>query len=62
LIASGIDGLLHGNYDAGILLGIDIRQFLPMNVSAWDVAGNVLEGWCKCWMDKDYNSPLTPEG
>ena len=62
MIASGIDGLSRGNYDAGILLGIDICQFLPMNVLAWDVAGNVLEGWCKSWMDKDYNSPPTPEG
>jgi hypothetical protein len=41
MITSGVDGLLRGNSDAGILLGINIRQFLPMNVSAWDVAGNV---------------------
>ncbi len=34
MIASGVDGLSCGNYDAGILLGIDVRQFLPMNVSA----------------------------
>jgi hypothetical protein len=44
-----------------ILLGIDVHQFLPMNVLVWDVAGNVLEGWCTSWMDKDYNPPLTPE-
>jgi len=47
MIASGVDGLSRGNYDAGILLGIDIRQFLPMNLSAWDVAGEVLADWCK---------------
>ncbi len=47
MIASGLDGLSRGNYDAGILLGIDIRQFLPMNLSAWDVAGEVLADWCK---------------
>ncbi len=62
MIASRIDGLSHGNYDAGIFLGINICQFLPMNVLAWDVAGSILEGWCKSWMDKDYNSLLTPEG
>ncbi len=32
-----------------------------MNVSAWDVAGNLLEGWCKSWMDKDYAPQLTPK-
>jgi hypothetical protein len=62
MITSGLDGLSHGNYDAGILQGIDVHQFLPMNVLAWDVAENVLEGWCKSWMDKDYNPPLMPEG
>ena len=41
MIASGVDGLSCGNYYASILLGIDVHQFLPMNVSAWDVAGNV---------------------
>ncbi len=54
--------MLHGNYDAGILLGINVRQLLPMNVSAWDVAENVLEGWCKSWMDKYYVPLLTPKG
>ena len=33
-----------------------------MNLSAWDVAGEVLEGWCKSWMDTDYAPPLLPEG
>jgi hypothetical protein len=62
MIASGVDGLSHGNYDAGILLGINVHQFLPMNISAWEVAGNGLEGWCKSWMERDYTPPLTPEG
>ncbi len=62
MIASGLNGLLCGNYNDGILLGIDVCQFLPMNVSTWDVAGNVMEGWCKSWIDKDYNPPLMPEG
>jgi hypothetical protein len=62
MIASGLDGLSRGSYNAGILLGINVRQFLPMNVLAWDVAGNILEGWCKSWMEKDYTPPLTPKG
>ena len=62
MIASGVDGLSRGNYDAGISLGFDVRQFMPLNVSAWDVAGIVLGRWCKSWMGKDYAPPLTPEG
>jgi len=53
MIASDVDGLSRGNNDAGVLLGIDVRQFLPMNLSAWDVVGEVLAGWCKSWMDTD---------
>jgi len=62
MIASGVDGLSRGNYDAGISLGYDVRQFMPLNISAWDVAGNVLGDWCKSWMGKDYVPPLTPTG
>ena len=62
MIASGVDGLSRGNYDAGISLGYEVRQFMPLNVSAWDVAGNVLGDWCKSWMGKDYVPPLAPTG
>ena len=62
MIASGVDGLSRGNYDAGISLGFDVRQFMPLNISAWDVAGNVLGDWCKSWMGKDFVPPLTPLG
>ena len=41
MIASGVDGLSRGNYDLGIFLGFDVCQFMPLNVSAWDIAGNV---------------------
>ncbi len=62
MIASGVDGMSRGNYDAGISLGFDVRQYLPLNVSAWDVAGNVLVDWCKSWMEQDYAPPLTLVG
>ncbi len=42
MIASGVDGLSCSNSDAGISLGFDVRQFMPLNISAWDIAGNVL--------------------
>jgi hypothetical protein len=35
MIASGVDGLSHGNYDAGILLCINVQQFMPLNLSAY---------------------------
>jgi hypothetical protein len=47
MIASGVDGLSRGNYDAGISLGFDGRLFMPLNISACDVAGDVLTDWCK---------------
>jgi hypothetical protein len=62
MIASGVDGLSWGNYDSGIPLGFDVRQFLPLNISAWDIAGNVLAYWCKSWMGEDYRSLLLPVG
>ncbi len=62
MIASGVDGLSRGNYDAGISLGFDIRQFMPLNITAWEIAGNVLAEWCRDWMGKDYSPPLSPEG
>ncbi len=34
MIASGVDGLLRGNYDAGMSLGTDVQKSLPMNISA----------------------------
>ena len=39
MIASGVDGLSWGNYDLGISLGFDVCQFMPLNVSPWDIAG-----------------------
>jgi hypothetical protein len=60
MIASGVDGLSCGNYDAGISLGFDVHQFMPLNITAWDVAGNVLADWCKSLMGKDFAPPLNP--
>jgi hypothetical protein len=61
MIASGVDGLSRGNFDAGISLGFDVCQFMPLNITAWDI-GNVLVEWCKDWMGKDFAPPLSPEG
>ena len=62
MIACGVDGLSRGNYDAGISLGLDIRQFMPLHLSAWDIAGHTLAGWCKSWMGTDYSPPLSSVG
>ena len=62
MIATGMDGWSRGIHDAGLSLGYDIRDFVPLNLSAWDVAGRTLEDWCLSWMGSDFNTPLTPEG
>ena len=62
MIACGVGGLSRGNYDAGISLGFDIHQFMPLHISAWDIAGNTLADWCESWMGINYTPPLSSEG
>jgi hypothetical protein len=47
MIATGIYGQSRGNYDAGISLGFDLQPFVPLYLSAWDLARGQLEDWCK---------------
>ncbi len=61
-IACGMDGWSRGNHDAGVLLGHDIRQYIPLQHGAFDREGPRLEAWCKSWMGKDYTAPMLPEG
>mmetsp|Transcript_5950 Transcript_5950/g.13021 ORF Transcript_5950/g.13021 Transcript_5950/m.13021 type:complete len:1140 (-) Transcript_5950:4782-8201(-) len=58
MIATGIDGLSRGDTDAGTSLGFDIRLFLPLNITAFDVPDNGLDSWCRSWMGDDYDRPL----
>ncbi len=60
MIATGIDGRSRGNLDAGVSLGYDIRQYLPMDRGVAELAGPCLSSWCRSWMGKDYSSPLEP--
>ena len=60
MIATGIDGLSRGDKESGIALGHDLRDFLPLNVSAFDFKGNALEEWCRAWMGEDYSEPASP--
>jgi hypothetical protein len=60
MIATGIDGLSRGDKDSGIALGYDLRNFLPLDVSAFDYPDNKLEHWCKSWMGEDYTPPASP--
>ena len=43
MIATGIDGISRGDRDAGITLGYDLRDFVPLGVSAFDYPDNSLE-------------------
>ena len=60
MIATGVDGLSRGDKEAGITLGFDLRDFLPLDTSAFDYPGNELEEWCKSWMGEDYSPPAKP--
>ena len=62
MIATGIDGLSRGDRNSGIALGYDIRDFVPLGMSAFDYPGNQLETWCKGWTSDDFSAPLKPEG
>ena len=62
MIATGIDGRSRGSLDAGVSLGYDIRQYLPMDRGAFELSGDSLKVWCKGWIGKDFLSPLTPVG
>lgn len=61
MIATGIDGWSRGNQDAGVSLGYDIRQFVPLNLGAFELHP-ALGDWCESWMGSDYSPPLGPEG
>ena len=60
MILTGVDGGSRGNADAGVLVGHGIRSFIPLDKSAFDLAGNRLENWCAGWMGSDYTRPLEP--
>ena len=60
MIACGIDGASRGNDEAGVYVGHDMRDFLPLDRGAFDVWGGPLQDWCKSWMGVDYSPPLKP--
>ena len=62
MIATGIDGRSRGNLDAGVSLGHDIRQFLPLDRGAFELAPREMESWCMGWMGSDFSPPLDPMG
>eukprot|EP00986_Skeletonema_menzelii_P016382 scaffold14397_cov80-Skeletonema_menzelii.AAC.1 len=62
MIATGIDGWSRGDRDAGISLGYDLRDFLPLDKPAFEWPGQDLETWCKGWMGSEYSPPLRAEG
>ena len=61
MIETGVDGLSRGDVDSGVSLGYDLRHFLPLARSAFEVAGNALIPWLKDWMGDSYCGPLSPE-
>lgn len=47
MIETGVDGLSRGDFDAGISLGYDLRHYLPLVRTAFEVAGNAIIPWLK---------------
>ena len=60
MIATGVDGLSRGDKDSGITLGYDLRDYLPLDKSAFDQVPSELTNWCKGWMGTDFRRPLQP--
>ena len=62
MVATGMDGWSCRNHDASLSLGYDVRQYIPLHLDAWSVAGSALERWCKNWMELEYSQPLMADG
>ena len=62
MIRSGIDGMSRGNQDAGVALGFDIRQCIPLNRNPFELTCSQLEDLCKSWTGEDFSPPLDPKG
>ena len=62
MIKIGMDGTSRGDFDSGMMLGQDIRDLIPLGVSALDFPDNKIQDWAKSWMGSDLSGPLTPEG
>ena len=60
MITTGLDGRSRGNLNAGVLLGHDIRLYLPLDKGAFQLSNYSLEEWCKSWMGSAYVTPLEP--
>lgn len=62
MIETGVDGWSRGDFESGVSLGYDLRHYLPLARTAFEVAGCTLIPWLRNWMGSSYKAPLTPEG
>jgi hypothetical protein len=62
MIESGVDGWSRGDFETGISLGHDLRNYLPLAMNCFDVAQATIIPWLRSWMKDDYSGPLSPEG
>jgi len=60
MIATRVDGRSRGNLDAGLSLGYGIRLYLPLDKGALEVAGPIVEHWCRNWIGKDFTPLMEP--
>eukprot|EP00956_Cyclotella_meneghiniana_P036908 scaffold132204_cov35-Cyclotella_meneghiniana.AAC.2 len=59
MIKLGFDGLSRGDFDSGIMLGVDIRTLVPLGTPAVDFEENQILEWLKSWMGIDFSPPLS---
>jgi len=62
MIKMGFDGLSRGDFETGVMTGKDVRDFLPLDEGAFEMAGKPLTSWVQSWMGDDWSPPLSPEG
>ena len=62
MIATGVDGRSRGDFDAGVSLGHDICNSIPLDQGAFDMGGHCLAGWVRSWMGNNYSPLLEPIG
>ena len=60
MIAQGTDGLSRGNLAEGVLTGVNILKFIPLNEKVFDRSPEFMD-WIKSWIDTSNSKFLKPQ-
>ena len=50
MIRTELDGRSRGDLDAGVSLGYDLREFLPLDEGPFEMSAGTLRPWLKYWL------------